>query len=129
MSDAAPAPPPPPFVCRRTEHGHVSTTTLEGELDIATIDELDRELTAGQATADLVIVDLRGLTFVDCVSAQAILAVDRRVRAAGGRLLLVRGPPAVQWTFELVDLQCRLEFVDEPPPLPRSTPPRLSVVA
>ena len=129
MPDAAPALSPPPFACRRTEHGRISTTTVSGELDISTVGELQRALTAGQAAADLLVLDLRGLEFIECVAVEAILEADRRVGAGGGRLLVVRGPSDVQWTFELIDAQGRLEFVDEPPPVPLTAPPRESVLA
>ena len=112
---AQPDPTPPPFTCHRSDRGRTSVIAVAGELDIGTVWRFERELAAGQARADVVVLDLRALEFLDSVAAQVILHGDCRVRAAGGRMLVIRGPHDVQWTFELVDAQAQLEFVDEPP--------------
>jgi anti-anti-sigma factor len=84
-------------------------------LDIATVSEVDHALRRAEAAASLVVFDLRGLDFVDSCGAHLILAADRRIRRAGGRLVIVRGSLEVQWLFALMGLDRELELVDEPP--------------
>jgi anti-anti-sigma factor len=87
---------------------------LVGELDIATVPETDRALRRAEAAARLVVLDLRGLEFIDAGAAALILAADRRIRSAGGRLVVVRGPAEVDLLFELLGLDRQLELVDWP---------------
>jgi anti-sigma B factor antagonist len=89
--------------------------TVAGELDIATVPQLDRALRRAQADGSPVVVDLRELGFTDSSGAHLILATNRRVRLAGGRLLVVRGPAQVQRLFALMGVDRELEFVDQPP--------------
>jgi ABC-type transporter Mla MlaB component len=62
-----------------------------GELDLAGVPAFDYELRRAEAHATLVVVDLRELEFIDTSGACLLLEADRRVRGAGGRLLVVRG--------------------------------------
>ena len=89
---------------------------LAGELDIATVPRVDRVLRRAQADADLVVLDLRALWFMDCRGAHLVVAADRRARLAGGRLVVVRGPAETDWFFGLLDRERRLEVADQPPP-------------
>lgn len=55
------------------------------------------------------------LEFTDSHGAHLILAADRRIRRAGGRLVVVRGGAEVEWLFALIGLDRELELVDQPP--------------
>ena len=89
---------------------------LEGELDLATVGD------AGAALAELergsppatVIIDLRPLRFMDSAGLHFVLGADSRARERGHRLLIVRGPDAVDRVFRLALLDGRLTFVDHP---------------
>jgi anti-anti-sigma factor len=87
---------------------------LVGELDVATVPETDRALRRAEAATRLVVLDLRRLEFIDAGAAALILAADRRIRTAGGRLVVVRGPAEVDLLFELLGLDRQLELVDWP---------------
>jgi anti-anti-sigma factor len=89
--------------------------TVSGELDIATVPKLDRALRRAHSRAKLVILDLRELEFTDSSGAHLILTADRRIRRAGGRLVVVRGGAEVEWLFALIGLDRELELVDQPP--------------
>jgi anti-sigma B factor antagonist len=65
-----------------------------------------------------VILDLRELEFMDSSGAKLIVAASGRARQAGGRLVVVRGPVAVERIFALVGLDRQLELVDHPPATP-----------
>lgn len=92
-----------------------SRVVVSGELDIATVGAFDDALRQAEADAALVVLDLRELDFVDCSSAALMLAAHRRISEAGGRLGVVRGPPQIDWYFELIGLDRELELVDRPP--------------
>jgi anti-anti-sigma factor len=96
------------------EAGGHPAIVLRGELDIASIGPLERaveeQLASGAAT---VVVDLRGLTFIDSSGLRVLIAADARSRELDRRLVVVRGEPRVHRAFEVTRLDERLEFVDE----------------
>jgi anti-anti-sigma factor len=93
--------------------GDTHVVVLEGELDLATVEEVERELERAACTdARLIVVDLRELAFMACVGLRAIFVAHKR---EAGRLILVRGPRCVQQVFEISGLIRLLSFVDEPP--------------
>jgi anti-anti-sigma factor len=100
------------FSCRRLKAGSSVRVTVTGELDILTVPRLDRELRRAQAVARSIVLDLRGLEFVDSSGAHLLLAAQRRIRDAGGQLVVVRGPDEVDWFFTLVGLDRVLDLVD-----------------
>jgi len=51
---------------------------------------------------------------VDSSGAALLVSTYRRMRQAGGRLLVVRGPFEVQWLLELMRVDRELEFVAQP---------------
>jgi anti-anti-sigma factor len=93
--------------------GDTQVVVLEGELDLATVEEVERELERAACTdARLIVVDLRELEFMACIGLRAIFVAHKR---EAGRLILVRGPRCVQQVFEISGLIRLLAFVDEPP--------------
>jgi anti-sigma B factor antagonist len=90
--------------------GGASVARLQGELDLSTANDLESAL-AG--SGDDVVLDLRGLEFIDSAGLRAVLSLEQRLRRAGGRLRLVPGPESVQQVFTITGLEARLEF--EPP--------------
>lgn len=103
------------FSCSRSMAGRSSRVTVAGELDIATVAQLDRELRGAENDATAVVLDLRGLDFIDCIAARLLLATNRRIVDAGGRLIIVRGSGMVDWFFSLIGIDRLLELVDQPP--------------
>ena len=87
---------------------------LRGELDLATATKLEEELrTAEDAGAELIVIDLQPLSFMDSSGLRALLAADSRARAAGRRLVLIRGDERVQRVLKITRLDERLEIVDD----------------
>jgi anti-anti-sigma factor len=86
------------------------TFRLRGELDIQSAPSLERALDEAPAGAE-VVLDLRGLAFIDSSGLRAILGRRRRIREAGGQLRLVRGAN-VQRFFDVVGMTPHLEFVE-----------------
>ena len=88
---------------------------LQGELDIANAATVEQELLRIELKRPATIVlDLRELAFMDSTGLRIILAGDARAREHGRRLVIVRGPDAVQRIFHMTRIDERLEIVDDP---------------
>jgi anti-sigma B factor antagonist len=83
---------------------------------MAGVDQFER-LLIGDRTAETatVVLDLRGLTFIDSSGLRALIMADQRVRADGGRFIVVRGPDRVNEVLEVTGVARQVELVDEPP--------------
>lgn len=87
---------------------------LRGELDLSTADKVDQALRRAEAGSPRVVVlDLSKLSFLDSTGLRCLVTADRRAREEGRRLVLVRGPGAVQRVFSITRLDERLEMVDD----------------
>jgi anti-anti-sigma factor len=99
-----------------SESGGVRSLRLTGEFDLAGVDQFERLLTADQTTeAATFVLDMRGLTFIDSSGLRALIMADQRVRAEGGRFIVVRGPDRVNAVLEMTGVAQRIELVDDPP--------------
>jgi anti-anti-sigma factor len=88
---------------------------LAGELDISSAARLQEELDRVEASRpETLLLDLRSLEFMDSTGLRLILGADARARDDGRRLVLVRGPEAVQRVFSITKLDERLTIVDDP---------------
>jgi anti-sigma B factor antagonist len=76
---------------------------LSGELDIADAARVARGLSAAAAGARI-IVDLAGLTFIDCGGVQALVSAWEKARQAGGDLVLAAPQKRVARLLALTDL-------------------------
>jgi anti-sigma B factor antagonist len=96
--------------------GDRARVALRGELDLATVGEAEAALAEieRESGATTLVIDLRGLRFMDSTGVHLVVGADARARGRGGRLLIVRGPEAVDRVFRLALLDGRLTFVDHP---------------
>ena len=86
-----------------------------GELDLAQADSFSQELARAEENApDVLVVDLRGITFMDSTGLRLLLAAMRRAEAAGRRFVVVRGQEQVRDLFRVARLDDVFELVDEP---------------
>jgi len=98
---------------RSAREGDVHTISLSGELDLATADDVQRELERIEATdAASIVLDLSGLTFMDSTGVRLLITAHARSRADSNRLSLLRGAPAVQRVLELSGVDALLPFAD-----------------
>ena len=88
---------------------------LTGELDMAGVDRFERLTTDQIPEVATLVLDLRQLTFIDSSGLRALIMADQRVRAEGGRFIVVRGPDQVNQVLEMTGVGQRIELVDEPP--------------
>jgi anti-anti-sigma factor len=87
---------------------------LVGELDLSTVAKVQEELRRVEAAAPAtLVVDLSKLSFLDSTGLRCIVTADERARAEGRRIVIVRGPDAVQRVFAITRLDDRLEMVDD----------------
>jgi anti-anti-sigma factor len=90
------------------------TLTLRGELDLSTIDELEAAVASRvDGRPELVVLDLRELTFLDSTGLRLMLRLDAKLQGVGGRLVLVEGPRRVQQVFELTGAADEMEIVQQ----------------
>jgi anti-anti-sigma factor len=94
------------------KHGDATVVVPHGELDLSTAPTLDLALEAVSA-ADVVVLDLRGLTFIDSTGLRTVVRFYVRARERGERFVVVRGNPMVQRVFELAGLPDRLAMVPD----------------
>jgi anti-anti-sigma factor len=99
-----------------SESGGVRLLRMTGELDMAGVDRFERQLASDQTPkAETFVLDMRGLTFIDSSGLRAVIMADQRVRAGGGRFIVVRGPERVNHVMEMTGVAKHIELVDEPP--------------
>lgn len=97
------------FKIQRT--GSRALIVLEGELDIVGAPELTAAIDGLLAEPGVeVVVDLRGLTFMDSSGLQALLHGHRQAQQAPGSFSLVRGSDAVMRVFELAGVNGLIPF-------------------
>ena len=99
------------LILRSARDGDAHVVELLGELDIAGAPRLEQEFRDVEAgDAGSIIVDLRGLEFIDSTGIR--LLVMAAERCTEGRFSLLRGPRQVHRVFEITDLADRLPFAD-----------------
>ena len=88
---------------------------VSGELDLASSPALEQELDSGAAShAEVVIVDLRQLEFMDSTGLSILVRAHERATEGGRRFAVVRGPQQVQRLLSLTGVADRLTLVDSP---------------
>jgi anti-sigma B factor antagonist len=94
----------------------VAVIAATGELDLSGAALLEAELERLEAEPELgtVVLDLRGLEFMDSSGLRLVVLADMRAREAGRRFVLVRGPETVHRVFEITRMSERLDFVADP---------------
>ena len=108
---------PPPdaesFRCDVSREGATATVRALGALDLATVPVLDDQLAElRDAGFRRLILDLRGLDFIDSTGLRCILKYDAEARQDGFSIALIQGPPAVQRVFVLTRTSEHLPFID-----------------
>jgi anti-sigma B factor antagonist len=107
-------------VCVSARSGPVGSPPLRlhGDLDLVSVPDLERLLgdlvTRG---TDRLVVDLTDVSFCDVAGLNTLLRADRELRAAGGRLVLVRPCPSLALMLEALGLSERVTV--EPAARPR----------
>ena len=87
---------------------------LRGELDVATAPRVQASLALAEGQdPELVVVDLRGLTFMDSTGLHLLLDADARHREAGRRLVVIPGNGAIGRLMSLTGTDALLTLADD----------------
>jgi anti-sigma B factor antagonist len=99
-----------------TRDGTVAVVAPTGELDLsgATVLEAELDRLAEDPELGSVVLDLRGLEFMDSSGLRLVVMADMRAREAGRRFALIRGGETVHRVFEITRMSDRLDFVAGP---------------
>ena len=101
------APEPPELTIRATDAGDTTTLVLEGEIDLLTSTQLNREL---DTVLDRVPpptrlrVDLAAVGFMDTTGVAVLLKARRRALEAGCRFTVKSASPTIQRLLEITGL-------------------------
>jgi anti-anti-sigma factor len=99
------------FSVSRRRVGDAIVVAPAGEIDLATVDDLQAAVDAAAGESEQVVLDLREVTFIDSAGLRLVLQNSRAIAGFG----VVRGPREVQRVFDLVGLDDRLTMLDRPP--------------
>ena len=95
--------------------GDEATVTVAGELDLSTAAQVDEALAdTEEKHPERLVVDLRGLSFMDSTGLRMVLSADGRARKEARRFEVVPGPPQVHRVFRIALLDRRIVFIDPP---------------
>jgi anti-sigma B factor antagonist len=101
--------------------GRVVHMRVTGELDLMTVPGLDETIRGAERSAPAAIVlDLRGLTFLDSSGLRCLIQAHTRADGAGRRLAVVPGEGRVRRLFTQTQLDTFLDLVADPSDVERS---------
>jgi anti-sigma B factor antagonist len=92
----------PLFTTQIEARNGVASIALCGELDMATVPILEHHLAQFESDGVAeIVLDLRGLTFMDSTAVHAFLDARDRAKTSGRRLTLIEPSPHARRVFEL----------------------------
>lgn len=98
---------------RVVDNEAASLIQLFGELDLRLAPRVEHEIRRAEASNQkIVVLDLRGLEFIDSSGIVMVVHAATRARENGVRLGLLRGTRPVDHAFELAGMNGFLPFVD-----------------
>ena len=107
--------PPESFRCESRQDGDRWWVQPVGELDLDTAPLLEQQMDAARAAgAKSVVLDLRGLTFMDSTGLRLVIRWDTAAKANDFEFAIVPGVDVVQRVFTLTGMDEHLP-VAEPP--------------
>jgi len=105
------------FAVEARTHRRTALVALRGELDLVTVSKVAEVLDGLEPQADgvrHVVLDLRGLTFMDSSGLHELVRQNEFARRNGHNLAVVRGTDAIQRVLELTGVADSLVLVDDP---------------
>ena len=107
--------PPSDLRCEIVRNGRAAWVQPFGELDLDSVHRVESALEAlrGDGCAE-VILDLRGLTFMDSTGLRLVIRWDTAAREDGFRFAIVPGRDVVQRVFRLTGMDGHLNLAEPP---------------
>jgi anti-anti-sigma factor len=107
----------PPFSIDVARQGDRTLLSLSGELDLATVGELEEAINGRLEAGEEIVVDLRPLEFMDSSGVRALVAGHQAAQQVGGSLVIVRASQGseVDRVIDVSGIATALGMVDEPP--------------
>jgi len=104
---------PPAFGvrARAVERAHVVAPV--GEVDLFSADEVRAALALRPKECDVVVLDLRELTFFDTSGMRLVVETFQELAGTSTRFAILRGSADVQRPFAIARLEDRLPFFDD----------------
>lgn len=101
-----------PFECEISRNGDRVVVAPRGELDMATVPQLDHELKQHQpeGSGGTLVLDLRALTFMDSSGLHLTARWAMEATKDGFGFEIVPGPPPIQRVFDLAKMTGQLPF-------------------
>lgn len=96
-----------------TTDAQSAAVRLEGELDLETAVEFDRQLAVIDGGITRLLIDLSGVAFMDSTGLGSIVRAHQSAEANGCAFVVRRGSHQVQRLFALTGVDERLTFEDE----------------
>lgn len=100
-----------PLTITSQRKGSVHRVVAVGELDLATAEVLQRALLEVDDGAEIIVLDLSGLTFIDSTGLRLVLDLNERYGGKADRLRVVAGSPAVERLLDIVGLRDQLPLI------------------
>jgi anti-anti-sigma factor len=99
---------------RQLPHG-VTVLSFAGELDLSDAGDVEQAiLTAESEGPEVLVLDLREVSFIDSTMLREIVGAERRARRQGRRLAVAVTSEVVRRLFRITLLEWRVEIVDDP---------------
>lgn len=109
MQDAHPT---PSLGLRMDDQPHAVVVVAEGELDLATSPAFLRVLSGAPSDDRPVVIDAKGLHFVDSSGLRALLEAQGTVSQHGRRFVIAQPSTELSRLLDLVDLRSRFDVAD-----------------
>jgi anti-sigma B factor antagonist len=95
-------------------NGSSALVSIRGDLDLQVVDQVSEALTRIESDEpELLVIDLRRLTFMDSTGMGVIAAAHIRARDAGRRFAIVRPPAGVRQAFDRTKLDQVITVADD----------------
>ena len=108
---------PAELVVETRRNRRTALVALRGELDLVTVSKVAEVLTdlePGREGLRHIVLDLRGLTFMDVRGLKELMRQNEFARTNRHNLAVVRGTAAIQRVLELTRVDEMLVLVDDP---------------
>ena len=115
MAEREPSTQPSELRCEIVRNGHAAWVQPFGELDLDSVHRVESALEElRSADCPEVVLDLRGLTFMDSTGLRLVIRWDTAAREDGFGFAIVPGHDVVQRVFRLTGMDGHLNVADPP---------------